>query len=94
MWTTRLLILYRKGAGVSFLSRFSIPVLGGKKKDIEDNDDNESEFGENRTSGMNANAFSTSIRANGYIPQVSYCRVLLVFVPWLTSQSTKSHLDT
>jgi hypothetical protein len=57
---------YRKG--VSFLSRFSI--IGGKKKDQTiDVDDDESELGDHRTEGMNAHVFSSSIGANGYIPQ-------------------------
>jgi WD40 repeat protein len=51
---------------VSFLSRFSI--IGGKKKDF-DVDDDESELGDPRTEGMNAHVFSSSIGANGYIPQ-------------------------
>lgn len=53
--------------GVSFLSRFAI--IGGKKKDQSDVDDNESELGDQRTEGMNAHVFSSSIGANGYIPQ-------------------------
>jgi hypothetical protein len=54
--------------GVSFLSRFSI--IGGKKKDQSlDIDDDESELGDHRTEGMNAHVFSSSIGANGYIPQ-------------------------
>jgi WD40 repeat protein len=53
---------------VSFLSRFSI--IGGKKKDqFVDIDDDESELGDQRTEGMNAHVFSSSIGANGYIPQ-------------------------
>lgn len=56
-----------KKKGVSFLSRFSI--IGGKKKDQSmDIDDDESELGDNRTEGMNAHVFSSSIGANGYIP--------------------------
>lgn len=56
---------YRKG--VSFLSRFSI---GGKKKDQSfDGDDAESEVGDPRPEGMNAHVFSSSVGANGYIPQ-------------------------
>jgi len=52
---------------VSFLSRFSI---GGKKKDQdEDVDDDESELGDFRTEGMNAQVFSSTKDANGYIPQ-------------------------
>jgi len=58
--------VYRKG--VSFLSRFSI--IGGKKKDtFADIDDDESELGDQRTEGMNAHVFSSSIGANGFIPQ-------------------------
>jgi WD40 repeat protein len=58
--------VYRKG--VSFLSRFSI--IGGKKKEQPDDiDDDESELGDSRTEGMNAHVFSSSIGANGYIPQ-------------------------
>lgn len=34
-----------------------------------DFDDNESELGDHRTEGMNAHVFSSSIGANGYIPQ-------------------------
>ncbi|KAH8672532.1 WD40-repeat-containing domain protein [Tricladium varicosporioides] len=56
-----------KKKGVSFLSRFSI--IGGKKKDQLDIDDDESELGDPRTEGMNAHVFSSSIGANGYIPQ-------------------------
>ncbi|KAL2075746.1 hypothetical protein VTL71DRAFT_689 [Oculimacula yallundae] len=57
-----------KKKGVSFLSRFSI--IGGKKKDQSvDIDDDESEQGDKRTEGMNAHVFSSSIGANGYIPQ-------------------------
>ncbi|CAG8980701.1 hypothetical protein HYALB_00007193 [Hymenoscyphus albidus] len=57
-----------KKKGGSFLSRFSI--IGGKKKDsIADNDDDESEQGDQRPEGMNAHVFSSSIGANGYIPQ-------------------------
>ncbi|KAF8866779.1 WD40 repeat-like protein [Acephala macrosclerotiorum] len=57
-----------KKKGVSFLSRFSI--IGGKKKDQPgDVDDDESELGDHRTEGMNAHVFSSSIGANGYIPQ-------------------------
>ncbi len=57
---------YRKG--VSFLSRFSI--IGGKKKDQSDDiDDDESELGDLRTEGNTAHVFSSSIGANGYIPQ-------------------------
>ena len=53
---------------MSFLSRFNI--TGGKKKDQpEDIDDDESELGDARTEGMNAHVFSSSIGANGYIPQ-------------------------
>ncbi|EKD19605.1 WD repeat domain-containing protein [Drepanopeziza brunnea f. sp. 'multigermtubi' MB_m1] len=55
-----------KKKGVSFLSRFSI---GGKKKDSEYLEDDESEQGDQRTEGMNAHVFSSSIGANGYIPQ-------------------------
>lgn len=56
-----------KKKGVSFLSRFSI--IGNKKKD----DDDESEFGDDRIEGMDATVpFSVAIGANGgYIPQVS-----------------------
>lgn len=61
-----LMTFYRKG--VSFLSRFSI--IGGKKKGLGDDlDDDESELGDQRTEGMNAHVFSSSIGANGYIPQ-------------------------
>jgi WD40 repeat protein len=57
---------YRKG--VSFLSRFSI--IGSKKKDADSYiEDDESELGDLRTEGMNAAVFSSSIGANGYIPQ-------------------------
>ncbi|KAH9217013.1 WD40-repeat-containing domain protein [Leptodontidium sp. 2 PMI_412] len=57
-----------KKKGVSFLSRFAI--IGGKKKDHSgDVDDDESEQGDQRTEGMNAHVFSSSIGANGYIPQ-------------------------
>ncbi|TVY29856.1 putative WD repeat-containing protein [Lachnellula hyalina] len=57
-----------KKKGVSFLSRFSI--IGGKKKDQSfDGDDDESEPGDARTEGMNAHVFSSSIGANGYMPQ-------------------------
>ncbi|KAL3423395.1 WD repeat domain-containing protein [Phlyctema vagabunda] len=57
-----------KKKGVSFLSRFSI--IGGKKKDmLDDFDDDESEAGDVRPEGMNAHVFSSSIGANGYIPQ-------------------------
>jgi len=57
-----------KKKGVSFLSRFAI--IGGKKKDHHgDMDDDESEQGDQRTEGMNAHVFSSSIGANGYIPQ-------------------------
>ncbi|KAF4632062.1 hypothetical protein G7Y89_g6078 [Cudoniella acicularis] len=56
-----------KKKGVSFLSRFSI--IGGKKKDQLDVDDDESELGNPRTEGMNAHVFASSIGANGYIPQ-------------------------
>ncbi|KAH8600412.1 WD40-repeat-containing domain protein [Bisporella sp. PMI_857] len=60
--------LKEKKKGVSFLSRFSI--IGGKKKDQTfDADDDESELGDPRTEGMNACVFSSSIGANGYIPQ-------------------------
>lgn len=53
---------------MSFLSRFSI--IGGKKKDQSaDIDDDESEQGDQRPEGMNAHVFSSSIGANGYIPQ-------------------------
>jgi len=59
-------LCFRKG--VSFLSRFSI--IGGKKKDQNfDADDDESELDDPRTEGMNASVFSSSIGANGYIPQ-------------------------
>jgi len=62
-----------KKKGVSFLSRFSII---GKKKDQDQIDDDESEFGDERIEGMNATVpFSASIGANGgYIPQVSLPR--------------------
>ncbi|KAG4434459.1 hypothetical protein IFR05_010069 [Cadophora sp. M221] len=57
-----------KKKGVSFLSRFAI--IGGKKKDQSgDVDDDESEQGDQRTEGMNAHVFSSSVGANGYIPQ-------------------------
>ncbi|KAH8801615.1 WD40-repeat-containing domain protein [Xylogone sp. PMI_703] len=57
-----------KKKGVSFLSRFAINV--GKKKDLSvDHDDDESELGDHRPEGMNAHVFSSSIEANGYIPQ-------------------------
>ncbi|KAG0648662.1 putative WD repeat-containing [Hyphodiscus hymeniophilus] len=57
-----------KKKGVSFLSRFSI--IGGKKRDQSlDVDDDESELGDARTEGMNAHVFTSSIGANGYIPQ-------------------------
>ena len=60
------MMCHRKG--VSFLSRFSI--IGGKKKDQPfDVDDDESELGDARTEGMNAHVFTSSIGANGYIPQ-------------------------
>jgi WD40 repeat protein len=50
------------------LSRFSI--IGGKKKDPSlDGDEDESEQGDQRTEGMNAHVFSSSVGANGYIPQ-------------------------
>jgi WD40 repeat protein len=50
------------------LSRFSI--IGGKNREqSEDLDDDESELGDVRTEGMNAQVFSCSIGANGYIPQ-------------------------
>lgn len=50
------------------MSRFSI--IGGKKKDQSvDIDDDESEQGDQRPEGMNAHVFSSSIGANGYIPQ-------------------------
>jgi WD repeat-containing protein 44 len=53
---------------VSFLSRFSI--ISGKKKEQADSvEDDESELGDLRTEGMNAHVFSSSIGANGYIPQ-------------------------
>ncbi len=52
-------MLYRKG--VSFLSRF----IGSKKKDAEVNDD-ESEQGDKRTEGMDADVFSQPI---GFIPR-------------------------
>jgi WD40 repeat protein len=53
---------------VSFLSRFSI--ISGKKKEQADSvADDESEPGDLRTEGMNAHVFSSSIGANGYIPQ-------------------------
>ncbi|RDW94867.1 hypothetical protein BP5796_00630 [Coleophoma crateriformis] len=59
--------LKEKKKGVSFLSRFSI---GGKRKALGDDlDDDESELGDQRTEGMNAHVFSSSIGANGYIPQ-------------------------
>ncbi|RDL39642.1 WD40 repeat-like protein [Venustampulla echinocandica] len=56
-----------KKKGVSFLSRFSI--IGGKKKDQFPDLDDESELGDPRTEGMNAHVFSSSVGANGYIPQ-------------------------
>ncbi|PBP27424.1 WD repeat domain-containing protein [Diplocarpon rosae] len=57
-----------KKRGVSFLSRFAIK--GGKKKDtMGDMDDDGSEAGDQRTEGMNAHVFSSSVGANGYIPQ-------------------------
>ncbi|TVY80849.1 putative WD repeat-containing protein, partial [Lachnellula suecica] len=60
--------LKEKKKGVSFLSRFSI--IGGKKKDQNlDGEDDESELGDARTEGMNAHVFSSSIGANGYMPQ-------------------------
>jgi WD40 repeat protein len=63
---TRLTYIFRKG--VSFLSRFSI--ISGKKKEQADSVvDDESEPGDLRTEGMNAHVFSSSIGANGYIPQ-------------------------
>lgn len=53
---------------MSFLSRFAI--IGGKKKDQPDHmDDDESEQGDQRPEGMNAHVFSSSVGANGYIPQ-------------------------
>ena len=53
---------------MSFLSRFSI--IGSKKRDQSvDIDDDESELGDQRTEGMNAHVFSSSVGANGYIPQ-------------------------
>jgi len=71
-------LLLPKKKGVSFLSRFSI--IGGKKKDTEQNDDDEAEFEDDRVEGMNATTpFSSSIGANGgYIPEVRFispCRV-------------------
>ncbi|KAG9246512.1 WD40-repeat-containing domain protein [Calycina marina] len=63
-----LLLIFTSRKGVSFLSRFSI--IGGKKKDmVADVADDESELGDQRTEGMNASVFSSSIGANGYIPQ-------------------------
>ncbi|PQE33565.1 WD repeat domain-containing protein [Rutstroemia sp. NJR-2017a WRK4] len=56
-----------KKKGVSFLNRFNI--LGGKKKDQVEIEDDESELGDPRTEGMNAHVFSTSIDANGYTPR-------------------------
>jgi WD repeat-containing protein 44 len=53
---------------VSFLSRFSI-ISGKKKEQVDSVDDDESELGDLRTEGMNAHVFSSSIGANGYIPQ-------------------------
>ena len=52
---------------MSFFSRLNI--IGGKKKDQGDVDDDESELGDQRTEGMNAHVFSSSIGANGYIPK-------------------------
>ncbi|KAG9239063.1 WD40-repeat-containing domain protein [Amylocarpus encephaloides] len=62
-------LVKEKKKGVSFLSRFSI--IGGKKKDqlADVDDDDESELGDPRTEGMDAHVFSSSIGANGYIPQ-------------------------
>ncbi|OWP07197.1 hypothetical protein B2J93_1970 [Marssonina coronariae] len=60
--------LARLWKGVSFLSRFAIK--GGKKKDpTGDMDDDGSEAGDQRTEGMNAHVFSSSVGANGYIPR-------------------------
>ncbi|QSZ37030.1 hypothetical protein DSL72_009122 [Monilinia vaccinii-corymbosi] len=56
-----------KKKGVSFLNRFNI--LGGKKNEESEMDDDESESGDPRTEGMNAHVFSSSIGANGYIPR-------------------------
>ncbi|KAG4031067.1 hypothetical protein MFRU_010g01920 [Monilinia fructicola] len=56
-----------KKKGVSFLNRFNI--LGGKKNEEPEMDDDESELGDPRTEGMNAHVFSSSIGANGYIPR-------------------------
>ena len=59
---------YLNRKGVSFLSRFSI--IGGKKKDLPtDPDSDEEELGDPRTEGMNAHVFSSSVGANGFIPQ-------------------------
>ncbi|KAI9730446.1 MAG: hypothetical protein M1818_008141 [Claussenomyces sp. TS43310] len=62
--------LKEKKKGVSFLSRFSI--MSGKRRDAEDgndDDDDDDELGDSRTEGMNAHVFSSSVGANGYIPQ-------------------------
>ncbi|KAF7899931.1 hypothetical protein EAF00_004267 [Botryotinia globosa] len=56
-----------KKKGVSFLNRFNL--LGGKKNEEPEMDDDESELGDPRTEGMNAHVFSSSIGANGYIPR-------------------------
>ncbi|KAF7865241.1 hypothetical protein EAF04_006218 [Stromatinia cepivora] len=53
--------------GVSFLNRFNI--LGGKKNEEPEMDDDECELEDPRTEGMNAHVFSSSIGANGYIPR-------------------------
>lgn len=53
--------------GVSFLNRFNI--LGGKKNEEPEMEDDESELGDPRTEGMNAHVFSSSMGANGYIPR-------------------------
>ena len=53
---------------MSFLSRFSI-ISGKKREQVDSVDDDESELGDIRTEGMNAHVFSSSIGANGYIPQ-------------------------
>lgn len=44
-------------------------MIGGKKKESEPADEDESEQGDSRTEGMNAHVFSSSVGANGYIPQ-------------------------
>ena len=52
--------------GVSFLSRF----IGSKKKDAyTDFNDDESEMGDKRTEGTDADVFSQPVGSNGFIPR-------------------------